>query len=133
MINMPTNKPTIINGDLILKQDTTYDSDLIVNGNILEKNGEKHNLTVKGNISAWNISANDISAWNISVQWNISAANISAQNILTGNISAWNISAGHISYYAVCFAYKDIKCKSIHGRRKNSRHFVLDGKITIED
>jgi hypothetical protein len=36
-----------------------------------------------------------------------------------------------VSYYAVAFAYNNIKCKSIKGRRKNARHFVLDGEIEI--
>ena len=45
------------------------------------------------------------------------------------DVNAWDVNAGNISYYAVCFAYHNIKCKSIKGRRDNSKHFVLDGKI----
>lgn len=75
-----------------------------------------------GNISAGNISARDISAWNISAG-NISAENISAER---------NISARNILYYAVCFAYNDISCLSIKGKRKNSKHFCLDGKIDFK-
>ena len=51
-------------------------------------------------------------------------------NIKAWNIEAWNIKAADISYYAVCFAYNSINCKSIKGRLDNSKHFVLDGTIT---
>ena len=112
----PNNKKYEIADDLILEKDTVYDCDLKVSGNILGKDGNKYSLTVKGNISAGNITA-----------WNISARNITA-----GNISAWNITADDISYYAVCWAYYNIKCKSIVGRREHARHFVLDGKVTVK-
>jgi len=54
-------------------------------------------------------------------------------DIDAGNIDAGNIHAGDIAYYAVCFAYESIKCKSISGRRKNSRHFALDDEIKIKE
>ncbi len=133
-----------------MDKDMEYEGDLIVKGNILGKNGNRYNLKVHGNITARNISAGNISAGNIDA-WDISAGNIDALNIDAGNIdagnidawdidawdiSAWNITAGNIdagniSYYAVCFAYKNIKCKSIKGTRNNARHFVIDGKIEV--
>ena len=112
--------PTIIKGNLIMEKDIEYNGDLIVEGNILGKNGNRYNLKVHGNITARNISAGNISAGNIDA-WDISA----------WNITAGNIDAGNISYYAVCFAYKNIKCKSIKGTRNNARHFVIDGKIEV--
>jgi len=84
-------------------------------------------ISALGNISAWNISAENISALDISAAGNISAGNISARNI-----SAWNISAENILYYAVCFAYQNIVCLSITGKRDNCRHFCLDGKIELK-
>ena len=113
-------------------------------------------LNVKANIEAYDIEACDINAWDINAcninannikvrnieaenidAWNINAYNIKAGDIITGDISACNIEAGdisanNISYHAVCFAYDSIKCKSIKGRRKNSKHFVLDGKLEVE-
>ena len=114
-------------------------------------------LNVEANIDAYDIEALDINAWNINAcninannikvrdvhainidAWNINAYNIKAGDIITGDISACNIEAGdisanNISYHAVCFAYDSIKCKSIKGRRKNSKHFVLDGKLEVEE
>ena len=85
-----------------------------------------------GNINANNIDACDIDALNIKAG-DIDAVNIKVNNIDSGNIEAININAQDISYYAVCFAYNNIKCKSIKGRRDNAKHFVLDGKLEIED
>ena len=77
-------------------------------------------IEVAGNIKAGNIKAGDIRA-----------GDIHAGDINAGNINAWDINAWDINYYAVAFAYKNIKCKKIQGRRENSKHFVLDGKIQI--
>jgi hypothetical protein len=101
----------VIKGDLILTEDTFFNENVIVKGNIYGKDGKIYGISAN-NLSAWDISANNISAW---------------------DISAYDISAKGIDYYAVCWAYKNIKCKSIKGRRGNSKHFVLDGEIIIED
>lgn len=104
-------------------------------------------LGIKADIDCWNINAQNIKAWDIKAN-NISACNINSNNINASDIKAWNIDASNIdardinaldidandiTYYAICFAYKNIKCKSIKGRRKNSKHFVLDGKLEIEN
>lgn len=114
------------------------------------------NLDVQAHIDAWyifalNIDALDIYAYNIYAldidALDINALDIYAGNIKAGNIDAYNIKAGNIdardinarninardiSYYGVCFAYKNIECTSIQGSRENSKHFVLDGEITIK-
>ena len=136
-------------GDLILKKDMVFKDSINVEGNIICKN-ERFNLTVDGSItatdiSAWNISARNINAGNINAgninawdinAWNISAGNINAWDINAWNINAWDINAGDINAWdinacdinAVCFAYNNITCKSIEGRREHCKHFVLDGK-----
>lgn len=109
-------------------------------------------LDVKANIKAQDIKASDINTYDIKANdidaldikakdiyakgiyaWNICAKNINANNIIARDINANNINAENINYYAVCVAYKNIKCKSIKGRRENSKHFVLDGKIEVEE
>ena len=84
-------------------------------------------LDVNSNIEAYDINANNIDVYDIK------AGNINALDVDSDNISAININANNISYYAVCFAYNNIKCKSIKGRRKNHKHFVLDGVLEVED
>jgi len=89
---------------------------------------------------AWNINAGDINAEDIKAgdinAVDIKARDIKAWDINAGDINAVDINAGdikakNISYYAVCFAYHNIECDSIKGRRENSKHFCLGGKITI--
>ena len=84
-------------------------------------------LKINSNIDAYDINANNIDVYNIK------AGNINALDVDSDNINAININANNISYYAVCFAYNNIKCKSIKGRRKNHKHFVLDGVLEVED
>ena len=79
------------------------------------------NIINAKDINARNINARDINAWNIY-----------ARDIKAWDINARDIKAQHIIYYAVCFAYTNITCKSIAGIRGNAKHFCLDGKITIE-
>ena len=70
--------------------------------------------------------------FDVEVYANIKAYDIRAWNIKADNINAKNINALDISYYAVCFAYKNIECNSIKGRRKNAKHFVLDGELVVK-
>ena len=90
-----------------------------------------------GCIDGLNICASNIKAWDIDTRdlnaFNIDAWDIYAWDIYACNIAAENIKARNISYYAVCFACDNIKCNSIIGRRNNAKHFVLDGKLEIED
>jgi len=85
-----------------------------------------------GNINASDIKARNIDVWNINAE-DINVGHIKAWDIEAENIKAWDIKARNINYYAVCFSYKNINCNSIKGRRTNSKHFYLDGKITIKD
>ena len=86
------------------------------------------NLNVESNIYAWNIYGRSINALNIDAK-DIYACYIDANDIKAHDISAASINANNINYYAVCYAYENIKCKSIKGRKHNSKHFVLDGSI----
>ena len=94
-------------------------------------------LDVKSNIHARNIHARNITVRDINARevnaWNINACDIDVKNIYTWNINAKNINAKDINYYAVCCVYENIKCKSIKGRKRNAKHFVLDGKMEVED
>lgn len=88
-------------------------------------------------IIANDIYARNIDSLNIKSRY-INAVDINGGDIVTGNIDAGNIcaeniKAKHINYYAIFCAYENIKCTSIKGRRHNSKHFVLDGKLEVEE
>lgn len=87
------------------------------------------------NINAVDINACDINAWDINA-WDINAWDINARNINADDINAMNINADDISFYAVCFAYCKLKCRSISGHRGNSKYFCLDSDVkfvTLEE
>ncbi len=88
-------------------------------------------LDIKADIEAKDIKACIINSKDINAL-DINAICINAEDINASNINAYNIYANDISYCAVCFAYNNIKCKSIKGRRKNAKHFVLDGTLDVK-
>ena len=122
-----------------------YDAD--INTYVFKENGEyidlvifNFDLNIDANIEVYNIKANNIYANNINANHikahniyalDIKVKNIKANDIAAGDINAWNIDACDISYWAVCFAYNSIKCKSITSKRENHKHFVLDGKLKV--
>lgn len=116
-----------IKGNLILEKDTLFPESIVVEGSIIGKDGVRYNLKVNGNIDCWDINCRNINCGDIDC-WDINCGDIDCLNI-----NCWDIDCkGKINYYAVCFAYYNIKCKSIQGRRQNSRHFVLDGKLIVD-
>lgn len=103
--------------------------DLKVEANINARDIKAYNIVV-WNINALNIEAFEINASNIQCE-DINAFNITALNINAGDIDANEIKARDIRYWGVCFAYKNIICTSIKGRKENHKHFVLDGEIEM--
>ena len=101
-------------------------ADKIQANRIIAINIDTHNIIAR-NIDAWNITTHDLFANDIN------ANDILAHNINACNISASNIIACDILYWTVCVAIENIKCKSIKGRYRNAKHFVLDGKLEVEE
>jgi hypothetical protein len=106
----------IIKGDLLMKENMIFTESLIVEGNIFGKNGGRFNLFVKGDLNCLDLNCWDLTCRDLNC-WNLTSRDLNCK--------------GNINYYAVCFAYRNIKCKSIKGRRENCKHFVLDGGIII--
>jgi len=124
----------IINGMLVIDDDMEIAcDDLIVKADIKCKNiyskGYRRNLNCY-NIDCHNLNCHNIDCCDIDCD-NLNCYNLNCYNIDCVNIDCHNIDCCDLSYYAVCFAYRDIVCNSIKGRRKNARHFCLDGEITI--
>lgn len=133
-----------------------FNFDLNIGANIIAREIRALNI-ISFDIDAWDIRARDIDAWNIRandiITWDIRARDINAWNITAWDVNAWDVNAWdiraldietrdinarniyskNISYYAVCFAYYNIKCISIKGRRENAKHFVLDGTLEVEE
>ena len=106
-----------------------FNFDLSIEANIYAQDINAKDINAK-NINAWNIIAYDIKADDI-YACDINARDINVRDIDAGSINANNIKAKCITYYAVCFAYKNIKCKSIEGLKEHAKHFVLDGTLEV--
>ena len=106
--------------------------DLDVKANISARDINIHNIYAR-NINAWDINTWNIKARDIHIIGDINANDIKANDIQASDIYANDINAMDINYYAICVAYKNIKCKSIKGRRNNAKHFVLDGALEVEN
>ena len=52
-------------------------------------------------------------------------------NLNCGNLDCGDLDCGNLSYYAIAVAYYKFKCKSVVGRRINSKHFCLDSEVII--
>ena len=115
------NGVVVIDDNLEVDGHIDIEADLIVYGDIIARN------ILARNILAWDITARDITACNIK------ACNIKAWDISAIDITVRRITANDISYFAVCFAYRNISCKSIKGMSEKSKHFVLDGKIEVQE
>ena len=129
--------------------------DLEVQANIEAKDIKGKDIMVQ-ELNARDITAEDIEAWNIMARdihaddifasdmnirdinardieaLDISADNIEARDIGAKDIKATSIKARDIIYYALCFAYENITCRTIVGKRDNHKHFVLDGSISTD-
>ena len=127
--NKKTNTYEFVENGMLIDIEFTFDLD--VHSHIYADDIKARNINA-WDINAWDINAWDIKAWDIDA-WDIKARHIKARNINAWDINAWDIKAKDISYHAVCFAYENITCASIIGRRDNAKHFVLDGEITIEE
>ena len=107
----------IIKGDLILNEDTTFNENIRVEGNIIGP----YNLKVTGNIIAEDINALNINALKINAG-NIIARNINAKDIIAEDIDALNINAEDIdarnidagNINALDIVAKDINAKDIN-------------------
>ena len=112
----------IINTQKELEELIDSNNNIIINDNL----DIRCDICIDANINSWDIDAGNINAWTID------ARDIDALDIDARDIDALDIDARDISYYAFCCVYESITCKSIIGRREKSKHFALDGTITIK-
>ena len=111
----------IVDGVLSISGNVTFNFNLKMGADLIVETG---------NIEAGDIKARDIEAWNIKAR-NIEAGNIKAGNIEAEDIKAGNIEARNISFWSVAYARLSFSCKSITGRRDNSKYFCLDSEVVF--
>ena len=73
-----------------------------------------------GNLECMDLDCKDLNCWDLNC-WDLNCR----------NLNCWDLNCMDLSYSAVAFAYESFKCKSIKGRRNNSKHFCLDSEVII--
>ena len=111
----------------MIKLSNLEDADNTLTIGAIDANDIKANDITASNIDACNITAHDITALDINTY------KLKAEDIDAGNIIASDIVAKDIYYFAVCVAYKNLKCRSIKGKRKNAKYIVLDETAEVEN
>jgi hypothetical protein len=148
-----------IKGNLVLTENTTYNDNLKVEGNIICEGGT-FNLEVFGDLKCWNLKCWDLKCWNLKC-WNLNCGNLDCGDLNCGNLDCknldcwdlnclnldywdlncgnlkcwnldcWDLNCLNLNFSAVAFSYKSFKCKSVIGRRTNSKYFCLDREVEI--
>jgi hypothetical protein len=123
-----------IKGNLVLKENTTYKEDLKVEGNIICEGGT-FNLEVFGDLNCRNLDCGDLNCRNLNC-WNLDCGDLNCRNLKCwdldcGDLNCRNLDCKDLNFSAVAFSYKSFKCKSVIGRRTNSKYFCLDREVEI--
>ena len=136
----------IINGNLELKEDITFNESLKVEGNIT---GD-FNLIVKGDLDCrdlicWNLKCrnldckdlfcydlkcNDLKCRNLDCR-NLDCKDLICWNLKCRNLDCKDLKCRNLNFYAVAITYKSFKCKSWKARRENHIIKCLDGEIEV--
>jgi hypothetical protein len=120
-----------IQGNWIMEKDEIIEDDLTVDGSIIGKDGKRFSLVVNGDLKCWDLDCFNLKCWDLDCH-NLNCHNLDCRELVCYNLDCWDLVCFNLSFYAVCFAYNNIFCKSISGRRENGRYFVLDGNIVID-
>ena len=90
--------------------------------------------TIQGN---WIMEKDEIIEGDLKVKGNISGKDGNRYNlIVNGDLNCRNLKCGDLNcwdldFFAVAFAYSSFKCKSVKGRRENSKYFCLDKEVEV--
>jgi len=123
----------IIRGDLILKEDTTFNEDLKVEGNIYGKNRERYNLIVNGDLNCKDLDCFNLNCKDLNCL-DLDCFNLDCKDLNCENLDCWDLNCENLNFYAIAIAYNSFKCKSWKARRENNYIIkCLDGEIEIKD
>ena len=62
---------------------------------------------------------------------NLNCEDLKCMDLHCGDLNCGDLECMDLSYYAIAVAYYKFKCKSVVGRRINSKHFCLDSEVII--
>ena len=134
----------IIKGDLILKENTTFNEDLKVEGNIICEGG-RWDLNCRDlncrdlnclnlnclNLNCWDLDCWDLNCWDLDCR-DLNCWDLNCLNLNCLNLNCRDLDCRDLSFYAVAIAYHSFKCKSWKAKREKYIIKCLDGKIEVE-
>jgi len=125
----------IIKGDLILKEHTTINDDLKVEGNIRCEGGF-------WNLNCWNLNCWDLNCRDLNCR-DLNCSDLNCSDLNCWNLNCWDLNCRDLNcrdlncrdliFYAVAIAYKSFKCNSWKAGRDNYVIKCLDGEIEIKE
>jgi len=124
----------IKDGLLKVDDDVKIECNININASIICWNLDCMNLNC-GNLdcrdlNCGNLNCGDLNCGNLNC-WNLDCRDLNCRNLDCRDLNCMDLDCRNLSYYAVAFAYESFKCKSIEGRRNNSKHFCLDSEVKI--
>ena len=85
------------------------------------------NININASIMCRDLDCMDLNCWDLNCM------DLDCRNLNCWDLDCMDLNCRDLSYYAVAFAYESFKCKSIVGRRNNSKHFCLDSEVKITE
>ena len=82
------------------------------------------------NLDCWDLDCMDLNCGDLNCM-DLNCMDLDCKDLNCMDLNCRDLHCGDLSYYAVAFAYESFKCKSIEGRRNNSKHFCLDSEVII--
>ena len=82
------------------------------------------------NLYCWDLDCGDLNCGDLDCG-NLNCEDLKCMDLHCGDLNCGDLECMDLSYYAIAVAYYKFKCKSIVGRRNNSKHFCLDSEVKI--
>ena len=93
------------------------------------------NISINASIICRDLDCMDLDCGNLNCGnldcGNLDCGNLNCRDLDCWNLNCWDLDCRDLSYYAIAVAYYKFKCKSVVGRRINSKHFCLDSEVII--
>ena len=83
------------------------------------------NININASIICWNLDCMDLDCRDLNCM------DLDCRELNCRDLNCGNLDCRDLSYYAIAVAYYKFKCKSVVGRRINSKHFCLDSEVKI--
>ena len=98
------------------------------------------NININASIICWNLDCGylycqNLDCWDLDCMdldcGDLNCGDLNCMDLNCGDLNCKDLNCGDLSYYAIAVAYYKFKCKSVVGRRNNSKHFCLDSEVII--